>query len=250
MGYPAPLKFGDGSTGTDFSVSMWVRIISQADDQALISNKDWSNIGNPGWGLFSKEDGTFRVNVASASGTVADRPKAGLNDAGWHLLTVTVSRKGGVESYADGLPASSARVPVLGDIDTDGLGLSVNIGQDGTGSYTDFGSAEIDMVVDDLGLWRRKLEAPEVLAIYLRGLAGKSLDQPPAPKPVVFTAPSVTAVGLLLGWTGGTVPFIVQGKPSLTDAWVDLLTTPERTAVLPLAAQTGFFRVVDGTTNQ
>ena len=248
LGYPAPLRFGDGSTGTDFSVSMWVKINSQADDQALIANKDWSNIGNRGWGLFSQEDGSFRVNVASANGTVADRPKAGLKDGAWHLLTVSVSRRGSVDSSVDGLPISSARVPVLGDIDTDGLGLSVNIGQDGTGSYTDFGSAEIDMVVDDLGLWRRKLEAPEILAIYLRGLAGKSLDQPPAPRPLVLTAPTVMAAGLVLGWSGGTGPFIVQGKPGLTDAWSDLKTTTERTAVLPLAAQSGFLRVVDGTT--
>ena len=134
--------------------------------------------------------------------------------------------------------------------DTDLLGLSVNIGQDGTGAYTDFGSAEIDMVVDDLGLWRRKLEAAEVLGIYLRGLAGKSLDQPPAPKPVAFTAPSVTTAGLVLEWTGGTGPFIVQGKPGLTDAWSELKTTSERTAVLPVAAQSGFFRVVDGTTDR
>ncbi len=250
LGYPAPLRFGDGSTGTDFSLSMWVKIISQADDQALVSNKDWSNIGNRGWGLFSQEDGAFRVNVASANGTVADRPKAGLKDGDWHLLTVSVSRRGSVDSYVDGLPVSSARVPVLGDIDTDGLGLSVNIGQDGTGTYTDFGSAEIDMVVDDLGLWRRKLEAPEILAIYLRGLAGKSLDQPPAPRPLVLTSPSVKTAGLVLEWSGGTGPFIVQGKLGLTDAWSDLKTTTERTAVLPVSAQSGFLRIVDGTTDR
>ena len=234
----------------DFSVSMWVKIISQADDQALVSNKDWSHIGNRGWGLFSQEDGTFRVDVASANGSVADRPKAALKDGAWHLLTVAVSRRGRVDSYVDGLPVSSARVAVLGDIDTDGLGLSVNIGQDGTGTYTDFGSAEIDMVVDDLGLWRRKLEAPEILVIYLRGLAGKSLDQPPAPGPLVLTSLSVKAAGLVLEWSGGTGPFIVQGKPGLTDAWSDLKTTTERTTVLPLSSQSGFLRVVDGTTNR
>ena len=250
LGYPAPLRFGDGSTGTDFSVSMWVKIFSQADDQALVSNKDWSHIGNRGWGLFSQEDGTFRVDVASANGSVADRPKAALKDGAWHLLTVAVSRRGSVDSYVDGLPVSSARVPVLGDIDTDGLGLSVNIGQDGTGTYTDFGSAEIDMVVDDLGLWRRKLEAPEILVIYLRGLAGKSLDQPPAPGPLVLTSLSVKAAGLVLEWSGGTGPFIVQGKPGLTDAWSDLKTTTERTTVLPVSSQSGFLRVVDGTTNR
>jgi hypothetical protein len=229
---------------------MWAKIISQADDQALISNKDRSHIGNRGWGLFSQEDGTFRVDVASVNGTVAERPEAALKDGAWHLLTVSVSRRRSVDSYVDGLPISSARVPVLGDIDTDGPGLSVNIGQDGTGTYTDFGSAEIDMVVDDLGLRRRKLEAPEILVIYLRGLAGKSLDQPPAPRPLVLTSPSVKTAGLVLEWSGGTGPFIVQGKLGLTDAWSDLKTTTERTAVLPVSAQSGFLRIVDGTTDR
>ncbi len=251
LGYPSALKFGDEVTGSDFTVSMWVKQISQADDQAFISNKDWNSSNNRGWGVFSQGGGVFRVNLTGPSGGTGkfdNKPAATLNDAAWHLVTVAVGRKGTVDSYVDGVLLSSASIVTAGSIDTDDLGKVVNIGQDGTGTYTDGGSAEIDMVVDDLGIWRRKLTSTEAAAIYLRGVAGKSLDQAPVAAPVAFTAPAVTPAGIVLNWTGGNGPFLVQGKLGVTDAWIDLQTTSDHTATIPSASFAGFFRIVDGTT--
>ena len=251
LGYPNALKFGDEVTGTDFTVSMWVKQISQADDQAFISNKDWNSSNNRGWGVFSQGGGVFRVNLtgpAGGTGKFDNKPAATLNDAAWHLVTVAVGRKGTVDSYVDGVLLSSASIVTAGSIDTDDLGKVVNIGQDGTGTYTDGGAAEIDMVVDDLGIWRRKLTSNEAAAIYLRGVAGKSLDQAPVGAPVAFTAPAVTPAGVVLNWTGGNGPFLVQGKLGVTDAWIDLQTTSDHTTTIPTASFAGFFRIVDGTT--
>ena len=61
--------------------------------------------------------------------------------------------------------------------------------------------------------------------------------------PIAFTAPSLIADDLVLNWSGGTAPFIIQGKSSLTDAWIDLKTTAERSAKIPLAGFNRFFRV-------
>ena len=61
--------------------------------------------------------------------------------------------------------------------------------------------------------------------------------------PIAFTAPSLIADDLVLNWSGGTAPFIIQGKSSLTDAWIDLKTTAERSAKIPLAEFNRFFRV-------
>ena len=250
LGYPAALKFGDETTGTDFTVSMWIKQISQADDQAFISNKDWKSSNNRGWGIFSQDGGIFRVNLTGPATATKNstKPAATLNDAAWHLVTVAVGRKGTLDSYFDGVLSSSVPTGTIGNIDTDDLGKVVNIGQDGTGTYTDGGAAEIDMVVDDLGIWRRKLTGNEAAAIYLRGLAGKSLDQAPVSAGVAFTAPAITAAGIVLNWTGGSGPFLVQGKLGINDAWIDLQTTTARTTTIPTASFAGFFRIVDGTT--
>jgi hypothetical protein len=60
---------------------------------------------------------------------------------------------------------------------------------------------------------------------------------------------TVSGENLVLNWTGGTGPFLVQGKLSLSDAnWLDLQTVTGNTASIPLASPIGFFRVVDGAT--
>ena len=67
-------------------------------------------------------------------------------------------------------------------------------------------------------------------------------------KPLGGTTASVTPAGIVLNWTGGNGPFLVQGKLGVTDAWIDLQTTTARTTTIPTASFAGFFRIVDGTT--
>ena len=87
------------------------------------------------------------------------------------------------------------------------------------------------------------------------GFAGTPLTGPlsaaftvPGSTAITFTPTTVGTSGLVLSWTGGTGPFLVQGKLGLTDPWIDLVTTAQPTATIPLAGFSGFFRVVDGTT--
>lgn len=61
-------------------------------------------------------------------------------------------------------------------------------------------------------------------------------------------ATTVISGNVVLTWAGGTAPYLVQFKSSLTAPWMDLVTTSEKTAGVPLAAAAGFFRVQDGTT--
>ncbi len=78
---------------------------------------------------------------------------------------------------------------------------------------------------------------------YVRITAGA------AAQPIAFSAPSLSADGIVLNWAGGSGPFLVQGKLNLNDAaWLDLKSTASRTATIPLASPIGFFRVVDGAT--
>jgi hypothetical protein len=50
--------------------------------------------------------------------------------------------------------------------------------------------------------------------------------------------------GLTLQWTGGTGPYKVQKKNTLTDAsWVDVTTTSQTSHTVALDGQSGFFRI-------
>jgi hypothetical protein len=79
---------------------------------------------------------------------------------------------------------------------------------------------------------------------------------PPVGAMRLFTVPSgsdivatVSASGgnITITWTGGTGPFTVQKKTTLTDAqWTTAGTTPDRTITLPASGNTGFFRIAEG----
>ena len=177
LGYPNALKFGDSK---DFTVSFWVKLISQADDQAFISNKDWNSSNNRGWGIFSQGGALTRVNFTgpASSDKFSQKPPANLPDGQWHLITVAVARTGTVDSYVDGTLSLSVPIVTKGNIDTDDLGFAVNLGQDGTGKYTDGGAAELDAVLDEVAVWDRALNAQEAMAIYSLGSVGESIIVP------------------------------------------------------------------------
>ncbi|HYV25895.1 MAG TPA: CHRD domain-containing protein, partial [Candidatus Eisenbacteria bacterium] len=71
----------------------------------------------------------------------------------------------------------------------------------------------------------------------------------PQAVPLVITG--ITPVGQAgtITWTGGTGPYLLQRKFSLDDAsWLNVLTTPDKSATVALQGAASFFRVVDGAT--
>ena len=177
LGYANALKFGDSK---DFTVSFWVKQISQAGDQAFISNKDWNSSNNRGWGVFSQGGAVIRVQLTGPSSTdkYSQKPAATLPDAAWHLITVAVARTGNVDTYVDGTLSLSTPMTAKGNIDTDDLGFALNLGQDGTGKYTDGGAAELDAVLDEVAVWNRALNSQEASALFTLGNAGQSIKVP------------------------------------------------------------------------
>jgi len=62
---------------------------------------------------------------------------------------------------------------------------------------------------------------------------------------VQITAVSQTSEGLAITLVGGTPPYLIQEKSSLTDPnWSDVLTITNLSAVLPETNTAGFFRVL------
>ena len=236
LGSPADLNFGSDYTGdsTDFSVSFWVKIFAQNDDQSFIGNKDWNSGSNPGWIIDTEGDGmkwNYRDDAINLSGVGSSRRDSShvapqMEDGGWHHVLVTFARHSAGTIYVDGAVANvTSLAPDAGDIggsiDTSGLGFNVNIGQDGTGHYTDGGSAShVDMLVDDLAIWRRVLNSHEALGIFNAGLNSNTVDQASTTNagaaPIIQVAPQS-----VIGNPGESVSFYVGalGTPNLYYQW-------------------------------
>jgi len=108
-----------------------------------------------------------------------------LRDGSWHSIAISVVRNGYVYTYADGTLLSNLPLSTVGTIDTDDLNKSVNIGQDGIGTYTDSLKAGMEALIDDVGIWRRGITANEAASIYAQGLIGRDLTTASA-APVVL----------------------------------------------------------------
>ena len=231
LGTPSDLNFG---IGTDFSVSFWCKFQQFVFDPPFIGNKDWLSGQYQGWMVATGTDGRLQWNYGGAPGQRKDYdgPGGTLNDGSWHHVAITVLRAGEVVTYLDGAIVDERDVSASpNNLDTP-AGQSVNIGQDGTGRYTDGNSVEIaDLMMDDVGIWRRVLTAAEAKAIHEAGLAGRSLAtvvSTPEP-PVLVRQP--TAAGVAAGdpvtlrvLPRGTSPFTFQWRrgtfdlPSATNA--------------------------------
>jgi glucose/arabinose dehydrogenase len=69
---------------------------------------------------------------------------------------------------------------------------------------------------------------------------------PPSANSLAIVAIDMTQNGVMLSWAGGTPPYRVQKKMSLSaPQWTDLQTTSQQELILPTAGAAGFFRIID-----
>ncbi len=187
LGYPPELHFADEASGSDFSIAFWCNYTNQTSDPPFIASQNWNSSQNPGWGIYMQGDGNFRVACKDDSNIDAHRanitpgnPAALLRDGQWHHVVVTFKRTGVISLYKDGaLLATTPLSQCTGNVDTDGLGNSINIGQDGTGNYQAGSFNTENVLMDDLGIWARELSASEISSIYNSGLGGTNIANVP-----------------------------------------------------------------------
>lgn len=175
LGAPPDLNFG---TGVDFSVSFWSKFSDWVFDPPLIGNKDWLSGQYQGWMVATGTDGRLQWNYGGAPGQRKDYdgPGGSISDGSWHHVVVTFLRAGEVVTYLDGVSVDERDVSASANNVSTPPGLALNIGQDGTGRYTDGNSVQVlDLSMDDVGVWRRVLTAREAKAIYEAGKAGQPL---------------------------------------------------------------------------
>jgi hypothetical protein len=244
LGYPDDLKFG---SDTDFTISFWANYSQQVDDPPLISNKDWLSSDNRGWGIFTQPNGHLRINSTGTGGTKYDLGSSStplVGNGAWHNVLLSYARGAIVTLYVDGVPANTRADLTTGSIDTDDLSYAVNIGQDGTGGYTDHGGAGItNALIDDVGIWRRALSAQEASAVYTAGQSGKDLSQAAVAAKVTLTA-TLSGGALHLSWPANPNVQLQQSTSLSSPSWSNVPgTLGAGSATVPITGGATFFRL-------
>ena len=126
-----------------FSVSFWVNTLSTDSDPSIIGNKDWGSGGNKGF-VVAYLGGAWKVNIGDGEGGRADATGAVINDGAWHHISVTFEKSNIMKLYQDGVLITEEDISAIGDMTS---GLPINIGQDGTGSYSSFFKGQLGDVV-------------------------------------------------------------------------------------------------------
>ncbi|HUR47386.1 MAG TPA: LamG domain-containing protein, partial [Candidatus Saccharimonadales bacterium] len=237
LGFPPELRFDTN----DFSVGLWVNYSASTDDQPLITDKDWGSSSNIGWGIYSQGGGNFRVvatGTPRGSGNKMDTTLSNIiRDGTWHHVMVSFWRGRLANTYVDGALVNSTALTITGSVDTFDQNFNINIGQDGTGVYTDGGSSSIEGLFDNVILWRRALTPQDVLAVYTSENTGGEFY-------VHVASVSTSGGNVTVSWTGGQGPYVVERKAALTDAtWTTVATTSSLSATFPSGGGVGFYRV-------
>lgn len=217
LGAPAELNFGGA---TDYTISAWIKVNSKSGDPSFVSNKDWRSGGNVGYVLFVGGGGNFGWNYKQSAGARVDSGGTGINDAVWHHVAVSYHRDGNALTFVDGVLANTT--PIAPAAETLDSGLPTNIGQDGTGSYTDGGGVEIDAFMDDVAIWRRAVTAFEIQRVYQFGTNGVKVSD--IPDPAGATLASTIPVNGATDVRTDTIVSadIIDGATPLNDATVQL----------------------------
>jgi hypothetical protein len=238
LGYPADLQFG----ANDFSIGFWINVAgaNHGDDPAFIANKNWGSSGNQGWGIFSQGGGNFRVNANGTAGTKMDSSSTPIVcDGTWHFVLCSFWRGQYTAIYVDGNLIQDSPLTFTGPVDTVTNGYHIDIGQDGTGTYTDGGSSSLylDGMIDEVMMWNRVVIAPEVATLYRAG----TNNMTPL---MLITNSTFSPSALTLNWRGGVPPFTLESKTNLSDStWTPSGSTSGQSITVGPGSKAGFYRI-------
>ena len=182
-------------------------------DPAYFANRNWNSSSSRGYGIFIQGGLTtvrvhYTVTDPSVNKVVSVRPDTpggeNLYDGAWHHIAVACQRGGSTTIYIDGVlestVVSTATTNTFDTVDLSDNGVpeAVNVGQDGTGTYTQGpgnnppaqpGSAGVtNAAINDVGIWRRALTGIEVANIFNYAQKGTNLfNVPDVNTPVLLT---------------------------------------------------------------
>ncbi len=214
------LLFG---TNVNFTASFWVKVNSNTGDPSFLGNKNWNSGGNVGFVVASAGDNHLQWNLNTVGGGRKDYDAAAgtLPLATWKHVVVSFDRAGNAETWLDGVRLNSSSIVANLGQSLDTADLSLNIGQDGTGTYTDGGGVFHNADMDEVALWSRILSDEEIVRAYNKGAAGQAL---------ITLAPALTASG---------VPPVGFGGVTLTNVVIDPIARTI-TADVPAGSEQGY----------
>ncbi len=219
------------SSNVNFTVAFWAKLNSNTGDPSFIGNKSWASGGNVGFVIATAGDNRVQWNLNTVGGARKDYDSAGgiFADSAWKHVVVSFDRNGAAETWVDGVRLDSRSIAGNAGQVLDTPNLDLNIGQDGTGTYTDGGGVFHNADIDEVAIWGRILTDEEIVRSFTRGSAGQSL---------LPVAAAVTAVG--------TPPAGLSGA-TLTNVVVDAATRTI-TADIPAGSDLGFLTITPAQT--
>jgi hypothetical protein len=193
--------------------------------------------------VFTQGGGNLRIQVTGTPSGSANKVNTtgtpNIRDGNWHNVVTTFWRGKVAATYVDGALVNTLGLTTIGSVDA---GLETNIGQDGTGAYTDGGDVHMTGNIDDVAIWRRALSAQE--AARIASAAGDLSTLSPAQfKITTFT---LSGGQLHLSITGATAGAKLQTRANFDAGtqWQDVGPISGN-ADINVSSGTAFYRIVN-----
>jgi len=189
------IEFPGGGTGAgSISVSYWMKTDKDASGMTIFATNEeasyptafgdfasvWKSFNN---NYVPTNNNQLQVNMrstpaaqvsVSADYNTNDDGGFTLHDDAWHHVAITMMRVGDFTTttlYADGAPLVGAANPATAEqVNGYPLGQWI-IGTDSEGN----GPVDLDGLLDDFGIWNRKLSSQDISDIYDAGLLGNGI---------------------------------------------------------------------------
>ncbi len=144
-GYISIADYAPGKSS--FTLSAWIKTTASVDDPSIFSNKNWNSGSNPGY-ILSLRSGDIKFNLGNGSSRMdSEFPLPRDFYDGWLHILLSVDRENGKIGFSYDFNSM-----VIYDIPSNLKNSSfdafdvLNIGQDGTGSY----SSKLAAILDDI----------------------------------------------------------------------------------------------------
>lgn len=154
FGMPKELQFGTG----DFTIMFWYQSDGTLPGEgAVVSNKDWSTGGNPGFAIGDMRQGmTLNFRAQGSSGRLDTSRYGGATEAGvWHHIAAVFNRTGNMTLYVDGTAAVSQSISAQ-------AGLSIDVTNFVVGADGKYQCGVQDSYIDELKVYKKALTADDI----------------------------------------------------------------------------------------
>ena len=211
------------------TVAFWTKFITEApNDLPWLCNTEGS-FSNQGFTLAPGYTGAgtgYAPNGWSWSIRSWDVSNSGINKYGpdntipageWHHLVFVLDPGKTMKVFQDGELVSTTDISsiAVSDMWLDNERYLMNIGQDGTGNYGE----SVEMLMDDMGIWKTALSDINARSIYYAGINGNSFDEKKADVKPEFILDPVGTTVYQIDSTIVTMTVDVKGTEPIEVTW-------------------------------